>query len=284
MSYREWIILNRTKIDYGDSLQSGILTIGNEVLDGLVMDTNSNWIEKRLTSLTIPIIRQVTVRDEMAEIRAGLEFLLQRCNLIITSGGLGPTYDDMTIPAIASALNLTLHQDDDALEIVRRRYQELNEEGIVDNPDLTKSRKKMAFIPKGSQPLNNDVGGAPGVKIKTDSITIFCLPGVPGELKSIWKESLEPWLKDRVPENYSELVVEFALMDETVFAPHSRAVMDEMENIWIKSMPKQYGTTNMLRVWISSRAQDSSIAKDNVQRALEALEKGLSLESTRVES
>lgn len=269
--------------DCNKSMSVGILTIGNEVLKGLVLDTNANWIEKQIAKLGIRMQRAATVRDDRKEIRAGLKFLLNTCSVVITSGGLGPTHDDLTISAIASALNLTVHEDSDALNIVARRYQELYEEGIVDSPDLTDSRRKMAFIPRGSQPLNNDVGGAPGVKIETSNATIFCLPGVPGELKSIWLQSVEPWLKKRVPGNYREIVVEVPINDETTFAPHSQKVMNEMDNIWIKSMPKQYGTTDVLRVWISSRAENSITAEENVQRALEALEKSLGLESTRVE-
>lgn len=262
----------------------GILTIGNEVLDGLVLDTNSNWMEKRLASLAIQMKRQAAVRDEMAEIKAGLDFLLKNCNLILTSGGLGPTHDDMTLPAIAKALGLKLQLDDKALEIVKRRYRELFEQRIVDSPEMNESRQKMARIPEGGIALNNDIGGAPGVRINHISSTIFCLPGVPGELKSIWKQSVEPWLRERVPGNYNEIIVEFPIRDETVFAPHSEKVMDKMDSIWIKSMPKQYGTSNILRVWVSSRAEDAGTAKENVERALESLERSLGLESTRVES
>ncbi len=269
---------------FPNELIGGILVIGNEILGGLVLDTNSNWMEKTLSEMGIPIQRQVTVRDDVTEIDAGLQFLLEKSNLIITSGGLGPTHDDMTLFAIANSLELELHEDKKALRIVRKRYRELFEEGVVDNPDITETRRKMARIPEGSEPLNNEVGGAPGVKITTDSATILCLPGVPGELKSIWTQSVEPWLKERMPRNYKMIIVEFPIKDETVFVPHSQKVMNEIDNIWVKSMPKQYGTTNVLRVWISSRAQNSTTAEENVRRALEALEKELRLESTRVES
>jgi molybdenum cofactor synthesis domain-containing protein len=267
-----------------DELVAGILVIGNEVLDGLVLDTNSNWMEKQLLEITIQTRRQVTVRDEMIEIDSGLKFLLEECNVVITSGGLGPTHDDMTLSAVAASLDLDLYENERALQLVSERYQELFQQGIVDAPDLTESRMKMGMIPEGSEPLNNNVGGAPGVKLNVANATIFCLPGVPGELKSIWNESVKPWLEERIPQNYSQIVVEFPIKDETVFAPHSQEVMSKIENIWIKSMPKQYGTANALRVWISSRAENAEVAERNVQRAVNSLEKSLELESTRVES
>lgn len=263
---------------------AGILMIGNEVLEGIVQDTNSHWIEQQLTTMGVETRRAVSVRDEMKEIENGLKFLLDGCSLIISSGGLGPTHDDITLKAIADFYSLRLVEDEDALRIVKRQYRKLFQQGIIDSPGMTKTRKKMATIPRGSVALNNEVGGSPGVKIDVEGKTVFCLPGVPQELKFIWNQSIEPWLLERLPENYSDTLVEFPLRDETVFALHSNKVMDDVSNTWIKSMPKQYGTTNVLRVWISSRAEDSITAERNVQRALKALEKSLGLESTRVES
>ncbi|MHA1938801.1 MAG: molybdopterin-binding protein [Candidatus Thorarchaeota archaeon] len=100
-------------------MKAGILTIGNEVLDGLVLDTNANWMEVRLTALSAEISRLVAVRDIKEEIGSALDFLIAECELVITSGGLGPTHDDMTLESIAAHLGLRLVENEDALAIVK---------------------------------------------------------------------------------------------------------------------------------------------------------------------
>ncbi len=102
--------MTANKMSESTPLRAGILTIGNEVLDGHVLDTNSNWIEGRLSKLSVPIVRLACVRDQTEEIAKGLQFIREVCNLVITSGGLGPTHDDMTLSAIAKALGRKLWQ------------------------------------------------------------------------------------------------------------------------------------------------------------------------------
>ncbi|MHA2265223.1 MAG: molybdopterin-binding protein, partial [Candidatus Thorarchaeota archaeon] len=82
-----------------NGVRAGILTIGDEVLDGLVRDTNANWIQVRLSEMGVELRRQASVRDDLDEIGKSLTFLQEVCNVIITSGGLGPTHDDMTLEA-----------------------------------------------------------------------------------------------------------------------------------------------------------------------------------------
>jgi molybdenum cofactor synthesis domain-containing protein len=262
----------------------GIMAIGNEVLDGLVLETNSNWMELRLVALGLQIKRLVSVRDEIEEIGKALEFLSGSCDVIITSGGLGPTHDDMTLKALAIALGLEIKEDADALTIVERQYKDLFARGIVQSPDLTESRIKMARIPESSIPLDNRVGGAPGVRIDTDDAVIFCLPGVPSELKFIFEDSVLPWISDRVVQKFFEQVIEFGIHDESTFAPAIDVVMKEHPGVYIKSMPKTYGTTKTLRVWLSARGEDVENLAEIVHKAILSLERETGLVSSIVES
>jgi nicotinamide-nucleotide amidase len=261
----------------------GILVIGNEVLSGLVLDTNSNWMEIRLLALGLQIKRLVSVRDDLNEIGQALDFLSSTCDVIITSGGLGPTHDDMTLKAIAKALNRSIIKSQDALVIVRRQYQNLFERGIVDSPDMTESRVKMAYIPEGAIPLNNKIGGAPGVMILEEGFTLFCLPGVPSELKFIFEDSLIPWIRERVRWKFHEQVVEFGTHDESVFAPAIDGVMKKHPGVYIKSMPKTYGTSMSLRVWISMGSEDEHKAIKQVEETIRDLEKVTGIEAKHVE-
>ncbi|MHA2311209.1 MAG: competence/damage-inducible protein A [Candidatus Thorarchaeota archaeon] len=249
-------------------MKAGILIIGNEVLDGLVLDTNSNWMEVRLTALSAEMHRLVTVRDMKDEIGSALDFLMGECQIIITSGGLGPTHDDMTLESIADHFGLKLIENKDALDIVKKQYRMLSEKGIVADSDITEPRKKMAQIPEGSTPLDNAVGGAPGIMMEVNDTTIFCLPGVPAELKYIFDNSVIPWVEERISDKYVEKIVEFGFKDESVFAPYINKIMRKIPEVYIKSMPRKYGTTDVLRVWVSARGDNQKVLEDLVEAAI----------------
>ncbi|TFG34319.1 competence/damage-inducible protein A, partial [Candidatus Thorarchaeota archaeon] len=212
-----------------------------------------------------------------------LNFLMDSCDVIITTGGLGPTHDDMTLKAIAIALDRDVEENVDALEIVKRQYRTLYEKGIVKSPDITDARRKMAYIPKNAIPLDNQVGGAPGVRIHENNTTIFCLPGVPSELKFIFEDSVVPWISERVKRRFYERVVEFGMHDESMFAPAIDIVMKQNPDVYIKSMPKTYGTSKTLRVWISAGGEDLEELEKQVQRAIKSLEETTGIPSRIVE-
>ncbi|MBN2230603.1 MAG: competence/damage-inducible protein A [Candidatus Thorarchaeota archaeon] len=266
-----------------ESKTVGILAIGNEVLDGVVLDTNSNWMELRLVAQGAHIKRLVSVRDELDEIREALNFLRDSCDIIITTGGLGPTHDDMTLKAIGKAIGRKVVENSDALSIVKRQYQSLYERGIVSSPDITEARRKMAHIPEGATPLDNRVGGAPGVMIQLEEVVIFCLPGVPSELKFIFEDSIVPWIIENVTQRFYEKVVEFGIHDESVFSPAIDIAMKKHPGVYVKSMPKTYGTSKTLRVWVSARGNDNQDLKELVKNTIRELEKVTGLTSTPVE-
>ena len=264
-------------------LTGGILVIGNELLDGIVHESNANWMELRLVPLGVHIRRLVSVRDELDEIGKALQFAREACNLIITSGGLGPTHDDMTLKAIAKALGREIIEDSDAVEIVKRQYKMLFEKKIVMAPDLTDARMKMAQLPEGSVPLDNRIGGAPGVRIEDGDTTIFCLPGVPAELKFIFEDSVIPWVRENSLLKFHEQIVEFTMKDESAFAPAIDSVMKRIPKVYIKSMPKPYGTSKSIRVWVSARGRKDDELKMLVQSAITELEKETKTQSTTSE-
>ncbi len=268
--------MNKTSVN-----NAGILVIGNEILDGIILDTNSNWMELKLASIGVNTTRLVTVRDNLGDIARGLEFLLEAADVIITSGGLGPTHDDMTLEAVAKAIGLDLVEDPDASAIVKRQYKMLYEKGIVDSPDYIDSRKKMAMIPSGAVALDNRIGGAPGIRLERENVVIFCLPGVPAELKFIFENSVAPWLEKRIESKYYEEVVEFPAYDESTFAPYIDKAMRKNPGVYIKSMPKCYGTSKVLRVWVSARGDNTHAIRELVRSAVADLSEMTGLEVLR---
>jgi len=164
-----------------------IISIGNELLIGHTFDTNSHWIAKHLTRLGWTLERVTQLRDSLDSIKSGVRGSLKRNpSVLITIGGLGPTHDDMTLAGIARAVDEPMRLNKEALELVRDHYRRLESK-----PKLTKYRTKMATLPQGSTPLPNPVGTAPGVKMQKSSTTLFSLPGVPSEMKAIFRASIK---------------------------------------------------------------------------------------------
>ena len=166
-----------------------IITVGDELITGNTIDKNAAYIAKRLYEHGYIVKRITTVGDDVGEIRrAVLEALIRAPDVIIISGGLGPTHDDVTVYAVALALERDLVLSEQALEWIKEKYRELYEKGFVDTPEINEARKKMAYIIEGSRPLKNSVGAAPGIEIVHGNTRIFILPGMPSEMRSILEE------------------------------------------------------------------------------------------------
>ncbi|MEZ5411025.1 MAG: molybdopterin-binding protein [Acidimicrobiales bacterium] len=172
-----------------------LLAIGNELLVGQVQDTNSHWLVQQLTGLGAQVRRASMVRDDYDDIGTELRAALERGpKLVITTGGLGPTDDDMTFRAIARAFELPLEVHPEALEMVRRRYEYLATVREGFDPSLNDARRKMAHFPRGADVLANATGAAPALALDLGSTTLVSLPGVPSEMKDIFSTSLQPIL------------------------------------------------------------------------------------------
>src|SRR5919197_886595 len=158
-----------------------ILCIGNELLSGITLNTNAHWLCSEIENVG-GIVRRVTVvRDEISEISSAIrESLARNPDILITTGGLGATYDDMTFEGMAIALGKKVVLDSRAVKMLEKSYsmRKLHYE-------LTKSRLKMATIPEGFTPIQNPVGSAPAIMKQAGITMIFCLPGVPLEMKTI---------------------------------------------------------------------------------------------------
>ncbi|MFQ6054149.1 MAG: competence/damage-inducible protein A [Candidatus Bathyarchaeia archaeon] len=251
--------------------QIGILVVGNEILDGIVLDTNSHWIINQLKALNLRVRGKVTVRDDIPEIARALRRLVaDGCNLVFTMGGLGPTHDDKTLSGVAEAFGLPMELNEEALSIVARQYSDLHSRGVVETADLTEARRKMAVLPRGGKPLDNRVGGAPGVLLDVKGAQVVCLPGVPGELMWIFENQLLALLKRRVEGAFAEEIIYLPLRDESTLAPIIDEVMKDVPGVYIKSMVKPYGESG-IRIWISAKGQSQAEVEERVNRVANLL-------------
>lgn len=211
------------------------LCVGKELLIGKTVNTNATWIGARLFSIGTMLDRVLIVTDSLGEIEAGLnELLSKRPDFIVVVGGLGPTPDDMTLKGVARALGMKLRLDPRAVAEIKDHYART---GRVFK--MTPARRKMATLPVGSLPLRNHTGTAPGVRIERSGTVIFCLPGVPREMKSIYKRSLQQEIRKKVGRLFtSKVVMHLTGVYESTLAPHIAAALRQHERAYIKSHPK----------------------------------------------
>lgn len=255
-----------------------ILAIGNELLIGDVLDTNTHWMIKQITGLGGQVNRCVILRDHLETIATEIQSALQRkTGIIFTIGGMGPTTDDMTIEAVAQAINQPLTPNQEAIAFVRKKYQEFANQGYVDNPNMTPTREKMGFLPLGSIPVYNPVGAAPSVISKVKESTLINLPGVPRELKGIFQESLLPILDEKFGKNFFlEQVVIVDSKDESTLAPVLNVVAQKNPQVYIKSRVKKFAIDAKIKVTISSCGSLKEEVFQVINKAIEDLREELS--------
>jgi len=251
--------------------QVEIICIGNELLIGKVVNTNAQWLAKRVTTLGLAVNRVTIVGDQIEEIsKAVQEALARKPQFIITTGGLGPTFDDKSLAGIAEALKKPLEVNQKALSMIKEKYRRLMEEGRIESIELTPPRVKMATLPAESEPISNPIGSAPGVLMKHEGCTIVALPGVPSEMEAIFDASVAPLIKKAAGSNiYFETSLEVDGIMESDMAPLIDRTMHDNPYVYIKSHPSRTGEgTPHLELHLSTTAENVSTAKNRVTRTL----------------
>ncbi len=237
-----------------------IINIGNEILIGKVVNTNATWLARNLTQMGFEVNRIICIPDDEKEIIETLRLASERADIIITTGGLGPTFDDMTSECIAKAFNLRWVINSEALREVEEKYRKM---GMA----LTKHRIKMAKMPEGSEALPNSVGTAPGIYLERDGTIIIALPGVPDEMKAIFDGHVRPRLQDRFP--IRKIVDETYTLrgiPESGLAPIIEKVMKEVDGIYIKSHPKGHETkAPLIELHIIAYGDDEKEAQKKIE-------------------
>ena len=175
-----------------------ILSIGTELLLGNIVNTNARWISEELSKLGLNHFRQSTVGDNFVRIIRIIQEISKRSCLLITTGGLGPTPDDLTNEAIAKSFNATLFERPYLWSELK---QKLSNSKLQDN---SSSLRKQCFFPKNAQIINNPRGTAPGMIWEpVKGFTILTFPGVPSEMKAMWEETALGFIKNKFSDSSS---------------------------------------------------------------------------------
>lgn len=250
-----------------------LICVGNELLIGKTLNTNAYWLARRATSLGIMVTRISVVRDDTDEIISAVrEALRRKPKFVITTGGLGPTFDDKTSEGIARALKRRLEVNEKALKMVKEKYEAYARAGRIQSLELTPPRVKMANLPEGAEPLANPVGTAPGVVIGVRGTFVIALPGVPSEMEAIFEESVVSMLKKEAGELvFSETSIYADDIMESTLAPLIDKVMRDDSNVYIKSHPRGEEKKPHLEIHFSTVAKDFKTAKNRIEKTIAQL-------------
>jgi competence/damage-inducible protein CinA-like protein len=171
-------------------MRAEIITIGTELLLGEIVDTNTAAIASTLRELGLDLFRSTTVGDNASRICAAVEESLARAEIVITSGGLGPTVDDATRDGVSRAFSLELEFREELWDQIQARFARF---GAVP----TENNRRQAHVPKGSIAIENPVGTAPAFILERDAGALISLPGVPSELEFLLENAVSPYLRER---------------------------------------------------------------------------------------
>ncbi len=171
-------------------MNAEIVAVGTELVSGQKLDTNSQWLSLRLGELGIATAFHTSLGDDLAQNVSAFRIATERAGLVVVTGGLGPTQDDLTREALAAVAGADLIEDADSLLAIRALFERRNR-------PMTERNRVQALLPRGAEALANPIGTAPGIWMAVGPSVVVCLPGVPNEMKRMFVDQVVPRLKSR---------------------------------------------------------------------------------------
>lgn len=237
---------------------AAIITIGDELLYGSVVDTNAAYIGQRLTETGIEPVCSITVGDEGSRIGQALEIACRQADVVLVTGGLGPTHDDVTKTVIADAIGQDLVFHPEIMDTVEGMF---TQRGMA----MPESNRIQAYMPRHAEVLDNPVGTAPGFLVRHHDAAVFVMPGVPREMKKMLNEQVLPRLKDQgAGRVILHRWIRTTGIGESNLSQIIGDVIDEAEDVKIASLPQETGVN--LRLTAEGRTGEEA------RRRIEAVE------------
>ena len=239
-----------------------ILTIGDEILYGQITDTNSQWMSAELDQLGVKVARMTTVGDTETEILNAFAEAEERADIVLITGGLGPTNDDLTMPMLARYFDSEILMNEEVLQHVKDFFES---RGRV----FTELNKRQALVPKVAKVLHNELGTAPGTWYERNGKVFVSLPGVPHEMKNLMKKQVLPGLSNvfRMPVIYHKLV-------KTVGIGES-FLADKIQD-WEGALPEHISLAYLpsighVKLRLTAVGEDRQLLKQEVQDQIDQL-------------
>ena len=241
-----------------------ILCIGTEILMGDIVNTNAAYIAKELAGLGINVYHQSVVGDNPQRLKEALALAFSRADIVITTGGLGPTYDDLSKETIAAFFHRKLVMDQEALRRIECHF-------LRQNRPMTENNKKQAMMPEGSFIFQNDNGTAPGCAIEgqgeQQGKTAIMLPGPPREMKPMFEQSVKPFLlKDSDTRLVSHTMHFFGIGESML-----ESMLHEMMEQSLNPTVAPYAKTGEVQLRVTARVQNGEDAEALLQPVMEKI-------------
>lgn len=244
-------------------MKAEILTIGDEILIGQITNTNSVWIAQQLNLIGVKVVHMASVADEKNEIINALIQAENRADLVLITGGLGPTKDDITKKTLAEYFNTELILDTDALNDVTDFFKKRGRE-------VTPLNRDQALVPKGCRVIRNLNGTAPGMWLTRNNTHVISMPGVPYEMKEMMSMFILPKIKEEfsLSHIYHKTVLTQGI-GESILAERIEHWEDNLvnKNIKLAYLPQP----GMVRLRLSTSGNDIEVLKKNVDEEIEKL-------------
>lgn len=257
-------------------MSAEIICIGTELLLGDILNSNAQFLAQELARLGIPHYFQTVVGDNINRIHEVIKIASQRSSILIFTGGLGPTPDDLTTEAIASFFDLALEEKEEIIKDIERKFRERGRE-------MTENNRKQALIPRGAQILPNLTGTAPGmilqhfrgnVKHPQQKLTILTFPGVPSEMKQMWRDTAVPFLQSQ---GWGQEIIFSEMMRFRGIG--ESALAEKVNHLFSLTNPTvaPYASLGEVKLRVSAKARSEAEAKELIKPVVEEI-KAMALE------
>jgi len=247
-------------------MQCHIISIGNELLIGDTVNTNASWLGQKLTEAGIEINHIHTIGDDLNVMKSALGSALTSANLVITTGGLGPTHDDITKRAVTEMFDCELVVNEEVLNFIKKIFKKRN-------IPFSESNYHQAEVPDCCEMLFNTQGTAPGMWFERDKAILVVLPGVPHEMKHLTKDKVLPKLKERFPDQEfrkSRYIITAGIGESTLSDNVIGDLSDvQNENLSVAYLPSPQGT----RIRVSARGNTEKEIEERMLPVLDLIKR-----------
>ncbi len=239
-------------------MRAELISTGTELLLGQILNTNARFLGQRLAELGIDLFYQTTVGDNESRLADIFQSAFNRADVVVVTGGLGPTQDDLTKETIAKVLGLNMYLDDGSLAHVEKFFR-------VRGRKMPETNKKQALMPEGGTVIPNKIGTAPGVLIEKDGKMVFILPGPPVEMQPMFTETVEPYLKKKLGKDRNVIVsrvLKILGIGESAIEERIRDLVDEQTNPTIAFL----APWGEVLIRITAKAKNEAEARTGIAR------------------
>ena len=242
-----------------------LISVGTEILLGNIVNTNSAYLSEKCAELGLSVYYQTVVGDNETRMRETIQTALDRSDIVILTGGLGPTEDDLTKEVTAEVMGMKLVEDRHSRKLMEAYLEQYKK----NNPQrkITANNYKQAMVPKGAIVLNNHNGTAPGLILEKKGKTAILLPGPPGEMKPMFEESVFPYLRKKQPEIIYSQMVKICSIGESQVAEEIEDLIESQTNPTIAP----YAKTGEVHLRITAKGKNEKECKKLIKPVVKEL-------------